>query len=148
VGAGERNLEFDTFALGNSPEAMGHFVRTGETRAETRSHGFFYLPSGDRDGVLGLPTSSTMQSMSIRTGVGTSRVEFLRVEGLRLRSAGSLDGSASYGTVDDGCRTSCDDWYGNARPIFYQDRVFALMGYELVEGRFDGDVVMERHRVN
>jgi hypothetical protein len=27
------------------------------------------------------------------------------------------------------------DWYGNARPIFIDDRVFALRGYEIVEGR-------------
>ena len=32
---------------------------------------------------------------------------------------------------------SCVDWYGNARPIFYRGRVFALMGYELVEGSID-----------
>ena len=33
------------------------------------------------------------------------------------------------------CRASCVDWYGNARPVFLGDRVFALLGYELVEGR-------------
>ena len=26
-------------------------------------------------------------------------------------------------------------WIGNARPIFLRNRVFALLGYELVEGR-------------
>jgi hypothetical protein len=29
------------------------------------------------------------------------------------------------------------DWYGNARPIFLGERVFALLGYELVEGRIE-----------
>ena len=33
---------------------------------------------------------------------------------------------------------SCVDWYGNARPIFLGDRMFALLGYELVEGRRAG----------
>ena len=37
--------------------------------------------------------------------------------------------------ADDGCKASCVDWYGNARPIFLGDRVLALMGYEIVEGR-------------
>ena len=37
--------------------------------------------------------------------------------------------------ANDGCRASCVDWYGNARPIFARDRVFALLGYELVEGQ-------------
>jgi hypothetical protein len=35
----------------------------------------------------------------------------------------------------DNCQPSCLDWYGNARPIFINERVFALLGYELVEGR-------------
>ena len=36
---------------------------------------------------------------------------------------------------DDGCRASCTNWYGNVQPIFLHNRVFALMGYKLVEGR-------------
>jgi hypothetical protein len=40
------------------------------------------------------------------------------------------------------------DWYGNARPIFYRGRIFALMGYELVEGAVDGDALGERSRTN
>jgi len=39
--------------------------------------------------------------------------------------------------VADGCQASCVDWYGNSRPIFVGSRTFALMGYELVEGRVD-----------
>ena len=35
----------------------------------------------------------------------------------------------------DQCKASCVDWYGNARPIFLGDRLIALLGYELVEGR-------------
>jgi len=29
------------------------------------------------------------------------------------------------------------DWYGNARPLFVGERIFALLGYELVEGRLE-----------
>ena len=66
--------------------------------------------------------------------------------------------------VDDGCKASCTDWYGNARPIFLgvrenertnertNERVVALMGYELVEGRLQGqgrsEQIVERRRVN
>ena len=51
--------------------------------------------------------------------------------------------------VDDHCRASCVDWYGNARPIFIGDRVFALMGYELVEGRqAPGGSISEVGRTN
>jgi hypothetical protein len=40
------------------------------------------------------------------------------------------------------------DWYGNSRPLFLRGRVFALMGYEIVEGRVQGGRIVEAHRVN
>ena len=40
------------------------------------------------------------------------------------------------------------DWYGNARPIFIGQRVFALMGYELVEGAIANEANRERRRVD
>jgi len=47
---------------------------------------------------------------------------------------------------DDACKASCVDWYGNARPIFLGERVLALMGYEIVEGRVVGERIEERRR--
>ena len=35
--------------------------------------------------------------------------------------------------VDDDCTVSCIDWYGEARPFFIGDWVFALIDYELIE---------------
>ena len=55
---------------------------------------------------------------------------------------------SAEGVGDDGCRVSCVDWYGNARPIFLGDRIFALMGYEIVEGRLEGDGVQEVRRAD
>jgi hypothetical protein len=40
------------------------------------------------------------------------------------------------------------DWYGNSRPIFIEDRIFALLGYELVEGKARGRSIREVRRVN
>jgi hypothetical protein len=44
------------------------------------------------------------------------------------------------------------DWYGNARPLFLGERIFALMGYELVEGRLGGtragERIEERRRIS
>ena len=50
--------------------------------------------------------------------------------------------------MDDACKASCVDWYGNARPIFIGERVFALLGYELVEGQLADGRVRERRRVD
>ena len=43
---------------------------------------------------------------------------------------------------------SCVDWYGNARPIFYRGRIFALMGYELVEGSIASGRIREIGRTS
>jgi hypothetical protein len=59
---------------------------------------------------------------------------FLRREQRRLSRAGELE-AQTRGVADDACQASCVDWYGNARPIFLGGRTFALLGYELVEGR-------------
>jgi hypothetical protein len=50
--------------------------------------------------------------------------------------------------VADGCKASCVDWYGNARPIFLRGRVLALLGYELVEGAVDGAGMWELRRAS
>jgi hypothetical protein len=67
---------------------------------------------------------------------GAAAVLFLRNRDLRFTALGQL--KASEGDVrDDGCKASCVDWYGNARPIFLGERVLALMGYDIVEGRIE-----------
>jgi hypothetical protein len=50
--------------------------------------------------------------------------------------------------VDDKCHASCVDWYGNARPLFLRGRVFALLGYELVEGKLDQGRMVEVRRIS
>jgi hypothetical protein len=40
------------------------------------------------------------------------------------------------------------DWYGNSRPLFLRGRVFALMGYEIVEGRIDAKRITETRRIS
>ena len=51
----------------------------------------------------------------------------------------ALGHSHTLGLVESGhqgdirCESSCVDWYGNTRPIFLKDRVYALMGSEIQE---------------
>jgi hypothetical protein len=46
------------------------------------------------------------------------------------------------------CQASCVDWYGNSRPIFIGDRIFALMGDQIVEGSLAGGRITEERRIN
>jgi hypothetical protein len=82
---------------------------------------------------------------------GSASVLFLQARALEFTELGSLRASRLT-TNHDGCRASCVDWYGNARPIFARGRIFALMGYDLVEGRVEQDGrsahLLERSRMN
>jgi hypothetical protein len=84
--------------------------------------------------VIGLPVVGTRRSGMAAYRGESAAVMFLRSQSLALRPVGELRSRA--GSTADDCKASCVDWYGNARPIFLGERVIALMGYELVEGRF------------
>ncbi len=50
--------------------------------------------------------------------------------------------------MNDNCRASCVDWYGNARPLFLRGRIFALLGYEIVEGELEAGKIREKRRAS
>ncbi|MBS0214077.1 MAG: beta-propeller domain-containing protein [Proteobacteria bacterium] len=139
VGPQGGDLHFSSIALGREAKLASDFVQANAAQADARTHGFFYRADGERKGIIGLPI--------LDRGGGSAAVLYLRNLGLRLSRMGSLDAKASR-HVDDACKASCVDWYGNARPIFLGDRVFALLGYELVEGSIKGNAIGERRRVN
>ncbi|ALN60068.1 hypothetical protein GLE_4727 [Lysobacter enzymogenes] len=137
-----RALHFTSLRLGAAARVAGHHLQTGATQSDDRTHGFFYRPEDADNGLLGLPVIAD-------DGDGGARVLFLRNRRLDLSAAGALASSADAGRRrDDGCVVSCVDWYGDARPIFAGQRVYALLGYELVEGRRDGGRIVERRRLD
>jgi len=94
--------------------------------------------------MVGLPVRGTGQGGYRQLWDEPAGMLYLRNNSLNLASVGSLAARPGM-DKDDGCRASCTDWYGNARPIFLRNRVFALTGYELVEGRlFKASGVSER----
>ena len=113
---------------------------------ETRSHGFFYRRTDETSGMLGLPVRARRDAATIASGAPGGRP--LR-RGAQWRSTRSANSTAQPDrNADDDCQASCTDWYGNARPLFLGDRVFALMGYELVEGRVSAGRIREVQRLS
>lgn len=152
VGPDDDALHFTAVDLSSKnarPRVASRYSRAGAVQGEVRTHGFFYRRDGDGDGVLGLPirTSSRFDAR-YHAGAGSAKVLLLKNDGLALREAGTLSASEASTPGNDGCVASCVDWYGNARPIFMQGRVIALLGYELVEGRIVGARVQETRRAS
>jgi hypothetical protein len=146
VGTDGKDLHFSAIALGSRPRLGGRFTQPSAAQGELRSHGFFYKPAGDDRGVFGLPIRSSGSPGHSHLANGSASILFVRNDALSFSEVGKL--GASVATVSDGCKASCVDWYGNARPIFIKDRVFALLGYEIVEGKLDGSSLAEQRRVS
>lgn len=146
VGTNGSDLYFSPVRLEDGPRVRPSYVRKKASQGELRSHGFFYKPSGDDSGLLGLPIARQGRSGYRHLVEDSAAILFLKNEDLNFDQIGELE--AKNTSTNDGCRASCVDWYGNARPIFLRGRIFALLGYELVEGRLDDGSIREMRRLN
>ena len=154
IGSGERgSLGFTALNL-SAPEARiaDFYAMPAASEGESRSQAFFYSPDPSTpdgtSGVLGLPIARPIDGRYYGIAHGAAAMMFLRRRQRQFSPAGTLDAQVA-GLVDDGCVASCVDWYGNARPIFLRGRTFALLGYELVEGRLgESGAIRETGRIN
>ena len=147
VGTDGKDLHFSSVKLSSWPEVISRYTRKEASQGELRSHGFFYKPENDNSGTLGLPITVPGRAGYKHLFENSAAILFLRNDSLHFREIGEL-GSEPDKAVDDKCRASCVDWYGNARPLFLRGRVFALLGYEIVEGALDTGRMQEIRRVN
>jgi hypothetical protein len=147
VGADGSDLHFTAIRLGNSPRIANEFIRKGASQGELRSQGFFYKPDDRDSGMLGLPISTRARPGYAHLFQNSAAILFLRNDALHFHEVGEL-AAQSERTKEDGCRASCVDWYGNARPLFVRGRYLALLGYELVEGTLDDGQMQELRRVS
>jgi len=147
IGADGVDLHFTAIRLDESPSIADSYIRKEASQGELRSHGFFYKPDGPDSGTLGLPISVPARAGYRHLFDSSAAILFLRNDGLHFEEAGEL-AARSERAVDDACRASCVDWYGNARPLFFGGRVLALLGYEIVEGTVNDGRMREMRRVS
>ncbi|HEX8482370.1 MAG TPA: beta-propeller domain-containing protein [Allosphingosinicella sp.] len=152
IGGTERGLGFSTVELdGGAPGLGDRYVHPDSAEGESRSHAFFFSPDpdapGGASGTVGLPVAKPADPALARFFGSSAAMVFLRREQRRLAPAGELD-ARTRGVIDDACQASCVDWYGNARPIFWGGRTFALLGYELVEGELAQGRIREVGRIS
>jgi hypothetical protein len=147
IGTDGKHLHFSAVRLDDSPTIAYRYTRANASQGELRSHGFFYKPDGADSGTLGLPIVTPARPGYRHLFEGSASILFLRNDSSKLQEVGTL-AARGEGAVNDNCRASCVDWYGNARPLFIRGRVFALLGYELVEGTVSDGQMRELRRVN
>ncbi|HEX5874717.1 MAG TPA: beta-propeller domain-containing protein [Pyrinomonadaceae bacterium] len=147
VGTDGQDLHFSSVRLAEAPQIVSRYTRKEASQGELRSHGFFYKPDQSDSGMLGLPISTPGRPGFHHLVESSAAILFLRNDSLQFSEVGEL-GSQPEKAIDDKCRASCVVWYGNARPLFLRGRVFALLGYELVEGRLDDGRIRELRRIS
>lgn len=149
VGDRGRDLHLTTLNLDGPGERVATLVEPRAAEAESRSHGFFFSPQGEARGVLGLPVRQGGRARWRQLVENAVSIRYYGLDALNLSALGALGARTEGGpSPDDRCVASCVDWYGNARPIFLGERIFALMGYELVEAMRDGERLRERQRID
>jgi hypothetical protein len=145
IGEDDEDLHFSGIHLAERPSRVQHYVLKGSSEGESRSHAFFYRPEQQGGGLLGLPVRSPVDPKYAELLEDSAAIVFIRNSGSRFEELGQLRAHDESVKQDD-CVASCVDWYGNARPLFIGHRVFALLGYELVEGKVQEGGIREVRR--
>lgn len=145
-----KGLSVSMIDLDAAPRIADTVKMEGRYESEGRSHAFNARLDADRSGVMGIPTVAVpAESYRFWWRSEESDVSFLTYDkDGRIALAGDL--LAGKDTVDPSytCEVSCIDWYGNSRPSFIGERIYALSGTEIIEGRLAEGKVMEVRRVN
>lgn len=125
LGQNGDDLVISAISLDATPEVSAERTEPDAMQSEQRSHAYYFEP---QQGIMAIPAVTWGEGAQ---GVGDARMLFFGVKDRSLKRLGELVATPSSAQ----CVSSCYDWYGNARPIFYDGRIFALLGYELLEGQ-------------
>jgi hypothetical protein len=150
VGSDGKDLHLTGISLGRRARIAQRLAHPGVRESETRTHGFFYRADGPAAGTMGIPVQPADGDGWDEMNETSAAILYVRRMGDGLRALGELRASVDEDEMeaaDDACEASCDDWYGNTRPIFLQGRIFALLGDELVEGEMRDGRIRETRRV-
>jgi len=146
----------ETTGLGLTSVSTGPNPMPGQThwleramQADERSHGFNYRRDRYAD-YFALPVIYAAEDEDYDDfwpddATAIHMAYFSLAPDLAIRGIGELEGNV---TQDDACEISCDDWYGDSRPFFIDEKFYALLGYELIEGYLSGATLHESARVN
>lgn len=146
-------LAMSFIKLDGAPRISDSMVLAARYETESRSHAFNSSTDAAGNSIMGVPTSLDEGDSGRRWWwSGSSDLSFLRADASgKLSDAGVLANRPEEETeTAEGyrCEVSCIDWYGNARPIFIDGRIYGLMGTELVAAELVDGKVVPRQRVD
>ncbi len=130
-----RALSVSTIDLRDEPRIADTEHLWGALQSEGRSHAFNARIEADGSSLFGLPTyDRELMRVDWREGYKSFISFLIATSSLDLEYVDALSPTRAPPDDEYKCEVSCFDWYGNARPIFIDQRIFALTGVELIEG--------------
>lgn len=164
----DKGLSLSAIDLGGTPRIASTLTLASRYESEGRSHAFNSLIGEAGDGLLGLPTvtrdieagrwhwrseNSDVSFLAIDKSAALSDLGPLRAteilpEDEDAQDADEEDADRPFAPAGYKCEVSCVDWYGNSRPIFIGDRIFALAGFEFIEGEVANGAIREIGRID
>ena len=151
IGSGSEYLGLSWLDLSGAPTLTNTLKLPNRFESEGRAQALNMRVDTDGSALLGLPTyfdGEDPYGNDFDEEDGTD-ISFARVSSFgQLTNLGPAHGDPSRVDPDYKCETSCVDWYGNARPFFIGDRIFALIASELIELEETFGGLIERSRVN
>lgn len=146
IGTQDHDLLFSSIRLGKRPDLASLYRRKNAVERNARPPYFCKTDNDDQE-LLGLPIGSISRAGCGPSPNGLAGILFLHSTHLKLAEVGTLS-TYPGATKTRGRHASNGDWYGDARPLFLGKRIFALLGYELVEGRLVQGRIEEVGRVD
>jgi hypothetical protein len=141
IGDYRHGLQMSTIALGAVPSVAHHYVRRHTSGGRLRYGEWRAEPAG----LIGL---RSWEGPDQALAGDPPSVLFLSNDALHLAEIGELAPRPDQARPD-GCRVEpCEDWYSNADAVFVDDRIFALLGYELIEGKWVNGRLAESRRID
>ena len=149
----DKGLVVSFLKMDGRPKISDQIFLGSRYETENRSHAFNSITNDNGGSIMGVPTSFREADAGRRWWWSNrSDLSFITVspDG-KLADAGALIGKKEdESEVSDGyvCEVSCIDWYGNARPIFTDNRIFGLMDTSLIEAEISGGRIAEKIHID
>ncbi|KZN70357.1 beta-propeller domain-containing protein [Pseudoalteromonas luteoviolacea] len=142
----QENYSVSIINLAGSPSIDSEGVFDKFLEKENISHAFNYKTVTDNYGIAGI-TALSKASLSEEMEDDLSIVYLGVTSNASVSLAGQAKAKVNPRTFID-CEVSCSDWYGNSRPFYIGNRVFALVGDVLIESHIIDEQVIELTRVD
>ncbi|KZN43957.1 beta-propeller domain-containing protein [Pseudoalteromonas luteoviolacea] len=142
----QENYNVSIINLADRPSIDSEGVFDSFLEKENISHAFNYKSVSDNYGIAGI-TALNKASLTEATEDDLSIVYLGVTSNAAVSLAGQAKAKVNPQTFVD-CEVSCSDWYGNSRPFYIGNRVFALVGDVLIESQIIDDQVIELERVD